>query len=382
MQWINSSDSHILEPEGLFEKALGKRFKDTPRYVDGYKGVKAKFYFTGYEYIRIDEIVEGGSDPAKQALQDELIRASKDPYVRLKCLDRDGVWAEILNSTWMLYTMRAPDDRMVEACCQVYNDWIAEHASADPRRLYGTAMIHMADVGWAAKELKRVAKKGLRSVLINCDTRPDWPLYQEKQYDRFWAAAQEADMPVTLHIITGNVKDLFTFHGDERKKIPGETIKLLQEAGPVVANEFIFGGIMDRFPKLKIVCSEFEVSWLPYWMFRVHQLQHALGPAMHIKLPKKPVETYYRRIFHGLVDDSEFKLVWKKLPLKNIAWGSDFPHARCTYPNSQKVVKQVFKGLPQKVVDDLTYYNVAEYYNMTLPKSREIKKNGLKLAAE
>ena len=224
MEWINSSDSHILEPEDLFEGALGAKYPDEcPRYVDEYQGVAAKFYYTGYEYVRIDEIVEGDDSEEGQALQEEMIRASKDPYERLKCLDKDGVWAEILNSTWMLYTMRAPNDDMVRDCCQVYNDWIAEHCSADPRRLYGTAMVHMQDPDWAAAELERVRKRGLKSVLINCDTRPEWPLYQESHYDRFWAAAQDLEMPVTLHIITGNVKDLFTFHGDERKKVPGAT---------------------------------------------------------------------------------------------------------------------------------------------------------------
>ena len=249
MEWINSSDSHILEPEDLFESALGAKYPDDcPRYIDEYQGVEAKFYYTGYEYVRIDEIVEGDESEEGQALQEEMIRASKDPYERLKCLDKDGVWAEILNSTWMLYTMRAPNDDMVRDCCRVYNDWIAEHCSADPRRLYGTAMVHMQDPDWAAAELERVRKRGLKSVLINCDTRPEWPLYQDPHYDRFWAAAQDLEMPVTLHIITGNVKDLFTFHGEERKKVPGATYQLLQECTWVLSNEFIFGGIMDRFP--------------------------------------------------------------------------------------------------------------------------------------
>jgi hypothetical protein len=31
----------------------------------------------------------------------------------------------------------------------------------------------------------------------------------------------------------------------------------------VLANDFIFGGILDRFPHLKVVCSEFELSWIP-----------------------------------------------------------------------------------------------------------------------
>jgi predicted TIM-barrel fold metal-dependent hydrolase len=372
MDWINSSDSHILEPEDLFENALGKKYADEcPRYIDEHGGIKAKFYYTGYEYVRVDEIVEGDdSTPESAALMEEMIKASKDPYERIKCLDKDGIWAEILNSTWMLYTMRAPNDRMVRDCCEVYNDWIAEHCSADPKRLYGTSMVYMQDPEWAVKELERVHKLGLKSVLINCDTRPGWPLYHEPQYDKFWATAQDLDMPVTLHIITGNVKDLFTFHGDDRKYVPGETYKLLQECTWVLSNEFIFGGILDRFPKLKIACSEFEVSWLPYWLFRARQMKSALGPTMGIHVPDKEIDEYMPQIFHGMVDDSAWELCIGHVPMTNIAWGSDFPHARCTYPNSQKIVGDLFGHHDPKLMADLTYYNVANYYNMTLPETR------------
>ena len=371
MEWINSSDSHILEPEDLFEKALGKKYSnECPRYVNEYAGNKAKYYYTGYEYVRVDEIVEGDDSEEGRALQDEMIKASKDPYERIKCLDKDGVWAEILNSTWMLYTMRAPNDQMVRDCCQVYNDWIAEHCSANPKRLYGTAMVHMEDVDWAVKELERVKKSGLAGVLINCDTRPEWPLYQEAVYDKFWTAAQDLDMPVTLHIITGNIKDLFTFHGDERKKVPGATYQLCHEASWVLSNEFLFGGIMDRFPKLKIVCSEFEVSWLPYWIFRQKQMREALGPAMGIRVLDREIDEYMPRIFHGMVDDSVWEVCIGHVPMTNIAWGSDFPHARCTYPNSQKIVGELFSHHDPELMANLCYYNVANYYNMELPEDR------------
>ena len=34
----------------------------------------------------------------------------------------------------------------------------------------------------------------------------------------------------------------------------------------MLANEFIFGGVLDRFERLKLVLSEYEVCWLPYWL--------------------------------------------------------------------------------------------------------------------
>jgi len=88
-------------------------------------------------------------------------------------MDRDHIFAEIVNSTWMLYAMRARNDRWCEP--------------AAPSSMTGSANTVLAptggfrhrdgphgDVGWAFQELATRGQKGLRSVIINCDTRPNW----------------------------------------------------------------------------------------------------------------------------------------------------------------------------------------------------------------
>ena len=274
---VISGDSHVIEPADLWSKPLGARYGDAvPRMVSEHAGVEGDHFFTGFEYVRVDEIVEGDEE-----LQRKLVGSGTDPAIRLECMKEDGVVGEIVNSTWMLYAMRARDNRLVEDLCSVFNDWLAEYCSHAPKQLYGTSMIHMADIDWACKELERTAKRGLKSVIINCDSRPEWPPFQDKHYDPFWALAQELDQPVTLHIITGNEVDPFVLHGPERINVPRTCIGVLAEAGPVLANEFIFGGVLDRFENLKLVLSEYEVCWLPYWLFRAKQIQDDFGPAPH-----------------------------------------------------------------------------------------------------
>ena len=382
MEWIISSDSHVLEPEDLFKPIARKYGDQLPGYRNKHLGRSGKFYFTGLEYIQVDEIVEGDETPAKKKLQETLIRASMDPYARIKCIDQDGVWAEVLNSTWMLYTMRAANDRMVEDCCRLYNDWVGEMASANPTRFKATAMIHMADVDWACRELDRVAKKGHVAVLVNCDSRPEWASYRDKKYDKFWARCQAHNITPTLHIITGNIRDPFTLFGKEREDLPKLTIQILSESFPVLANEFIFGGIMDRFPKLHVVLSEYEVSWIPYVLFRMYQIEGPFADALKFKRPKHKVDDYMERVWHGFVDDAFVKAAVDAVGSKNLMWGSDFPHARCTYPNSQKVVQKTLAKLGKKAMDDLAYYNCARLYGIDLPKSRKVPAKGLKLAAE
>ena len=362
---VISADSHIVEPLNLWHDILGDKYGDaTPRAVQDHRGVPGTYFFSGIEFIKADEIVEGSTPEMKEKLR----QAGFDPTVRLQCMEEDGVWGEVCNSTFMLYAMRAENPELVRDCCAVYNRWIADYVSENPQRLIGSAMVGMDDVDWAVKELESAAKNDLRAVIIHADNMPGMPPYRDPVYDRFWAAAQAHDMPVTLHIITGSERDPFTLHGaEEREEVARCTIDVLAEAGPVVANEFIFGGIFDRFPSLKLVLSEYEVSWLPYWFYRMKQVQDDFGPALDIPAIERPVEDYLGQIYHGLIDDPYLDKVLDVIDPATIMWGSDFPHPRCTYPNTHKVVDRVLGHLDEETQRDIAGRNAARFYGVELP---------------
>ena len=73
-----------------------------------------------------------------------------------------------------------------------------------------------------------------------------------------------------------------------------------------------------------------------------------------------------------MIDDTAWEVCIGHANLKNIAWGSDFPHARCTYPRSQQVVQELFGDHDPALMADLSYYNIANFFNMTLPETREV----------
>lgn len=363
---VISGDSHVVEPPDLFTKTLQHKYgDDVPHWLDNYKGKKGNFFYAGLNVVDYNAVIdEGGGDPETAA---KLRTAGHDPAVRTKCLDEDGVYSEIINATSTLYILRARNNDLARDCCRVFNDWLADYCAYAPKRLHGTSMIHMEDVDWAVKELERVAKLGLKSVLINCDSRPEWAPYRDKKYDPFWARAQELDMPVTLHILTGNIIDLFCLYDNQLTDFSRYCIKLFDEAPLVLANEFIFGGIFDRFPKLKIVCSEFEVSWIPYWLFRMKQLE-GFGPLMGIPKVKLPVDEYLRRhVYHGVVDDTYINLALGVIDPSTIMWGSDFPHVRCTYPRTQEVIERTFGRLDPEVREGIVWKNAARFYRLDTP---------------
>jgi predicted TIM-barrel fold metal-dependent hydrolase len=354
-----------MEPFDLWTKPLGRRYGDAlPRVVGEHQGTKGNFFFSGREYVNLDAIGEGD-----EQLHMRLMQAGMNPTARVQCMKEDGVYAEVINCTNALFVMRVANDEMVRDCCQVFNDWLAEYCSYSPSVLIGTALIYMADIDWAVRELQRCAKKGLRSAMINADTRPSWPPYRDSRYDRFWATACELGIPITIHIVTGEEVDLFALHGKERQNIARSSLGVFGEAGPVLANEFMFGGIFDRFPSLKILLSEFEVSWVPYFMFRVRQLQNDFAPILHVPSPKEQVDNYMaRHVRHGVIDDPYLSMALKVIDPGTVLWGSDFPHPRCTYPRTHEILERYFRDFDDDVRADILWRNTARLFRIEPPK--------------
>src|SRR6202035_1281561 len=94
------------------------------------------------------------------------------------------------------------DGDLQRECFRVFNDFSAEFVSHNPRRLIGIGMVSLEDIQAGVKELERIARLGLRGAMISGAPPEDRP-YASSVYDRFWQAASELGMPVSLHVITG-----------------------------------------------------------------------------------------------------------------------------------------------------------------------------------
>src|SRR5258706_6041468 len=98
-----------------------------------------------------------------------------DPDVRVKDLDADGVWGEVLYRTIGLFAFVIPDGELRLACAEVYNTWLAETFSATSSRFAGAAIIPIQDIAVAIGEIERVAALGLRSVMLPMNAPADAP---------------------------------------------------------------------------------------------------------------------------------------------------------------------------------------------------------------
>ena len=355
---IISADSHVMEPLDLWTNALGDRFGDaTPRLLDEHLGKPGNFFFTGRQVLKI-----GQTDYEAQKIGFQ--EAGYIPEVRVKFQEEAGVTAEVMNATFMLLIMQGRYTNVVRAAAAVFNDWLAEFCSHDRERLYGVAMIPMSDVDWAVDELERIARQGHRSAMINLIPPEGCPPYRDGIYDPFWARAEELDIAITLHIITGRVPDPLHLHSrEEQAESPAMQVALMYEIMGVLANEFIFGRILDRFPRLKLVCSEFEISWIPPFMWRLDQMQHDFGYRLDLPTLEMQASDYMRqRIWHGVIDDPFSADSVAKIGADRVMWGSDFPHVRSIGLDAESRLGDMFDALSAADADKVVHGNATEVF--------------------
>ncbi|MGH8010660.1 MAG: amidohydrolase family protein, partial [Candidatus Binatia bacterium] len=205
---IISADSHFVEPPGMWAERMDKKFRDraphTVRNPEGKEGEffvcenitpvpVAGFFGSGKSSEELPAHVKKGFEVAPKSVW--------DPAERLKDQDRDGVTAEALYTSMGMLLFGLQDAELRTSAFRAFNDWAADYAGYNPKRLIGLGAITLEDIPAGVEELKRIANKGMRGALI-WGSPPDDRPYSSRDYDPFWAAAQDLDMPLSLHILT------------------------------------------------------------------------------------------------------------------------------------------------------------------------------------
>lgn len=366
---IISADSHVMEPGDLWSERLDRRYGDrAPRVVPNPNGPGCSFVGPGippFPAAAVFAIGKSGKELREHLTKGyEACRPSGwDPVERIKDQDLDGIAAEVIYPSLGMALFALPDVELQQACFRLYNDWVAEFASHDRKRLYAAAVISLADIDEAVRELTRCANLGMRGAMIWAVPPADLP-YHSSHYDPFWAAAQDVAMPLSLHVSTQR---------DQGKGLRLTTELVVMGAMNAVTevqrtlSSLIVGGVLERFPRLTFVSAENDAGWIPHFMYRLDHMYLKFGtmddrPA----IPMLPSEYIRRQIWAAFLDDPVGPYCWKLFGENNLMWGSDFPHSDSTWPHSRNVIAKNFADVPDAVRHKITCRNAARLYRIDL----------------
>ena len=350
--WYISADSHMSEPLDLWTERMDKKFRDRAPHVEfEYDGVPGTWWvYEGYPAHDLAVGVAGGKSRTEEE-KVEFMRSGGyadarpggwDPAERIKDMALDGVAGEVLFTTlgFRLFWLLDPD--LQRECFSVYNDWLADYCKYASDKFKGLALISLYDPKLGAQELERCAKMGLSGAMIWVTPPEDQP-YHLEMYDVFWATAQELNMPVNLHPPTGMDRPKYEFGRENRILRPIIGAQEVQRSMAIM----IASGILERFPKLTVVCAEYGIGWVPFWLGRVDSMQgrgSSRRGGFSTPLSMTPVEYFQRQMYVTYIEEEVGIRYRNDIGVDRVLWSSDYPHAASTWPESSKYIERDFAG--------------------------------------
>ena len=370
---VISSDSHVFEPSDLWTSRVPAPYQDrAPRVIHREEDDTDWWMCDG---IKGPSGGSGGSQAGKRfdaesaatmsfADKMENVRpGAYDPNEHLKDMDLDGIDVDILYPTQGLILYSVPDGELLNVLFAAYNDWLAEFCQAAPDRLKGIAMLNVDDVGVGVAELERCAKLGLIGAMstVYPEVRP----YGSEDYEPLWAAAQDLEMPLSLHLATNRP-------GPNSPRMDLETMpaSLLVNVDHWVRNslcDMIFTGVFERFPRLLVGSIEQELGWAPHFIDRLdynYTQRPPSGQRHRFSDGALPSDFFRRNVFISFQDDALGLRDREQIGIDNIMWGSDYPHPESTFPHSQQVLKELLAACTEEESRKIVCDNVARVYGL------------------
>jgi predicted TIM-barrel fold metal-dependent hydrolase len=329
-----SVDSHVLYTDEWVLPRLPENLRD--KWVEGIKGFSAERAVKMKGFTPdINDImdIEAWNDPGHT-----------DPYKKIDAMDRDGVFAEVIfpevsgAKVCTPHTMGADWAPMLSG----FNDAIGDFAATNPSRLMCAYQLMPFDVEWACKEIDRIVAKGARCIQV-----PAYPNeyglkhWHDESYRPMWAKIQDAGLVVLQHLDTRE----YFYDLLQRDPTPMRGITMgmpamdMQECFAF----WLLTGILEEFPKLKVIFVEPGLGWLPFLFDVVLDGRILQG---HYKFPnlKMLPSEYFKRQCGAtfMYEPHGLKIANDYFGPDVLYWSTDFPHPATCWPNSRSTIEEQF----------------------------------------
>lgn len=271
---------------------------------------------------------------------------------RIRDMDNSGVDIQAISVPPMY--MSGFDREVGIEVSMAQNDGIAETVKAYPDRFVGLATVPLQDPNAAADELDRAMKHlGMKGVQIgtsvndkNLDAPELWPFYKK---------AQELNAFILAHPI--NVQ------GAER--MPKYHLSNLignPSATSLAIASLIFGGVLERFPRLKF-CFAHAGGFVPYQRGR---FEHGYQVRSECKeMISKPPSEYFKLLYFDTITHYGPALTYliKSVGSDHVLLGSDYPYDMADFEpvSSVKSLKTISSAEKKRVIGE----NAAKLLNIS-----------------
>jgi predicted TIM-barrel fold metal-dependent hydrolase len=325
---IIDADAHVYEPPDVWQDRVPARLRErAPKVTRTEEG--DVWSFDGGERLRAVGLMAAAGaswlDFRPSGLTyDGMRRGFFEPAARLADMDADGIGAQILYPSVCEEGARMfGDERGLQlACVRAYNEWLLEFCAAGDGRLFGHAVMPATGVADSVAELEWALERGYRGVLIST----------------FASGAVEPSAATS--------------------KSGANTV-------PLVAR-MIFSGLLERFPRLKVVLVEANIGWIPAMLEQTDDmfLRYRWFTDTTATLPTMPSRVFHRNLWATFMIDTVGMELRHRLNVDHLLWSTDYPHTGTDWPNSRLTIERVFRGVPCGEVKKMLLDNCKALYGL------------------
>ena len=365
---IVSSDSHVFEPPDLWTGRIDRRFRERAPFM-AREGDHDQWYVEkDFKVGAIGLLSQGGrrfDAPETITLEgsfEDAPRGGYDPHEHVKDMEADGDHGGLLYPSLGLFLFKVADSELMSAIFRTYNDWLAEFCGEYPDQLKGIAMVNVDDVSDGVSELERARRIGLSGAMISLYPSPGRQ-YDRAEYEPLWADAQDLDMPISLHTATQRP-------GPLQPGIDGTSQSATFRANidywvRCSLSDMIYSGVFERYPELKVVAVEFELSWVPYFLHMIDYvyIERQQQASYRFKGDVLPSDFFHRNVYLSFQEDGLGIQLRHIIGVDGLMWGSDYPHAESTFPRSRQVLDEILSTCTEEEKAKIVGSNAARLYH-------------------
>ena len=348
---IADSDLHVMEPPDLWQRYIAPEYRHAAPV--GLTELKRdmRVRVKNNVLLRLGAVRPQYIDGRKTGWRDEheevyaeAEASGWDPASQVRAMDKEGLDMAVLFPSRGLFVLGldssdhiGPDGlepAFATAIARAYNDWLADFTSHAPDRMYGAAMLAPHDVDGAVLEARRcVEELGFRAVYLspNVVNRRPW---HHPAYDPLWEEVQRLGVPLTFH--GGGQTQLttdFARHGLDE-------LMLWHTFNQPLAIQFTTvslcgGGVLERFPELRVGLLEGNCSWAPSVLDRLDEHHEWVSWFEGAELSMKPSEYFLRQCFVSI--EAEERTGTQYLDWfgdDNVVFSTDYPHGDSQFPHA------------------------------------------------
>ncbi len=341
---VIDSDLHVIESGEVYERYLDERYRDhAPRYLG-----RSPTNFPHWE-VAGRVIPPWARDAAVVGPQKFLDAPAEDVYAPLRergydaasalaAMDTEGIDVAVVYRTFahMVVSIDDLDAGFAIACCAAFNDWLSDYCAHHPARLKAAAIVSLHDPELAAAEARRAVEEKGHVGIVLLPMPVAGRYFHAPECDALWAEIVRLGVPLALHGTSGGASDDYAsnrFRGHPNFRTLNHASAFPHELMPALA-ALIVGGVLERFPGLRVAFLEGNCGWLPWWLDRLDDQWKKYGGGEATKLSVLPSEYFARQCFIATdVDEELLAVVIDRLGDDNIVVSTDYPHADGPYPH-------------------------------------------------